>query len=140
MPKKQRKGFRLPERIVTLVFEDEDGPYAGLEIDVSVTARLGYFFKIAEWADLPEDQTPDVGGIRASMQEWAADHLRGWNLEDNRGAAVPATPDAFTDRIDVTTQALIVRRWMKAVSQPPPEASPPSPAGGTSVAETTTSR
>lgn len=131
----KRKGFRLPERVVTIVFEDDDGPYVGLELDVSLTVAMGYYFTAAAWGELPEGELPSVEEIRTTMLDWARAHLRGWNIEDKDGQPVPATPEAFVDRIDSETQGLILVRWREAVRKPPDPSSPPSPAGGTSVAE-----
>lgn len=115
MPK--RKPFRVPERIVTLFFDD--GPYAGLEVRVSLTAPMGLFWKIAAFEE--GEATPE--DIRDAMRLFGG-QVRGWNLEGQDGAPIPVTPDAFADNLDQTTQAFLVAEWLKATRSPPESLSP----------------
>lgn len=127
MARRKRAGFRLPDKIVTLVFED--GPYQGLELEVNLRVPMGVWWNFAAIADLEEPAE-----IRAVVHTWASTQLKGWNMEDEAGA-VPATPDAFCDRLDEVTQAVILARWSKAVSEVPVPLALPSPAGDTSAQE-----
>jgi hypothetical protein len=123
-----RKPFRLPERIVTLVFED--GPYVGLEIDVSLTAPQSLFWtlaaQIASSEERPEDKeltATDITQLRDLALLWGG-QIRSWNLQDHDGTPVPATPDGFADRLDRMTQAVLIARWLAAVRNPPAPLSP----------------
>jgi hypothetical protein len=125
-----RKPFRLPERIITLFFED--GPYEGLEVDVSLAAPQGLFWQMAKMADLADDdgELPatadvDIDKIRDLLVLFGG-QIRGWNLQAPDGSMVPATADAFADQLDQTTQWFLVSKWLSAVRSPPASL-PPRP-------------
>lgn len=118
----RRKPFRLPERIVTLFFED--GPYAGLEVDVSLTAPQAIFWKMAEWADLnAEDGNLTIEDVRGQMLLFGG-QVRSWNLQAPDGTPIPATAEAFADQLDQVTQWFLIARWLSAVRKPPVPLSP----------------
>ena len=112
-----RKPFRLPEKIVTLVFED--GPYQGLEVEVSLTAPQSLFWFLAS---LDDDEERTVDQVRDLMLAFGG-QVRGWNLTDASGP-VPATPQAFADRLDQATALTLIGRWAEAVKSPPAPLSP----------------
>jgi hypothetical protein len=128
----RRKPFRLPERIVTLFFED--GPYEGMELDVSLTVPQSVFWWIAT---LTADDQPEEPGERVRQERDAllrfGRQIRGWNLTGPDGAPIPATPEAFADELDPTTQGLIVSRWLAAIRKPPDPLSPGRNGQGTSA-------
>ena len=124
---KKRKPFRLPERIVTLFFED--GPYVGLELDVRLRAPMSVFWQFAGASEIDEPNE-----VRDLCLQFADSVLVGWNLEDRNGP-VPCTPEAFADRLDQVTQAQIMARWVSAVSAVPAPLASPSPSTDTSAAE-----
>ena len=128
----RRKRFRLPERVVTLFFED--GPYQGFELDMSVTVPQAIFWKIAEWADLDvkDRKGTNVAEVRDQML-LVGEQIRAWNLDDRNGTAVPATPEAFADRLDQQTQWAIIKYWLRAIAEAPVPLSPPSSDGDTSA-------
>jgi hypothetical protein len=128
----RRKPFRLPERIITLEFED--GPYQGFELDVSLTVPQSVFWWIATLTDddRPEEPTERGRQERDALLRFGR-QIRGWNLEGPDGAPIPATPEAFADELDPYTQGLIVARWLAAIRKPPDPLSPGRNGHGTSA-------
>jgi hypothetical protein len=128
----RRKPFRVPERIVTLFFED--GPYEGMELDVSLTVPQSVFWWIAT---LTTDDQPEEPGERVRQERDAllrfGRQIRGWNLTSPDGAPIPATAEAFADDLDPATQTLIVSRWLEAIRKPPDPLSPGRNGPGTTA-------
>ena len=124
---KPRKPFRLPERTATVHFE-EGHPYHGLELDLRLTAPMGLFWQFARIEEISE-----AGDARDLYLQFAEAVLIGWNLED-KGGLVPATPEAFADRLDQATQLQIMTRWTQAVAELPVPLALPSPSTDTSAA------
>jgi hypothetical protein len=110
----------LPERVVTLYFED--GPYEGLEVDVSLTAPMALFWRMAEFADEDREE-PTAEWVRETMLVFGG-QVRSWNLTGPDGAPIPATPEAFADQLDMATQGFLIARWLGATRTPPAPLSP----------------
>jgi hypothetical protein len=71
---------------------------------------------MAGWADLEEGADVDIAEVRELMVVFGEDVLIDWNLEDHTGK-VPATGEAFADRLDQDSQLTIVRTWLTTAEQ-----------------------
>lgn len=92
-------GYRRPLRTFDLVF-DATSDYAGLEVRVRSLTLAEYF----TWYAITGEQ----------QNEMLAERLVGWNVEDDAGAAVPATAEGLLSREPDEVMA-IKSAWIDAI-------------------------
>ena len=123
-------GYRPQRKVYRLRFADPD--MAGLIVQAR-SAPIGQFLGLAGLADLQRDQVS--AGDMARVDELLtgfADCLVEWNLEDEQGAAVPATLEGV--RAQETDFILrVVFAWIEAVASVPGPLGAGSSDGGRSV-------
>ena len=116
-------GFKVPERLAVLKFNDE--PYVGLE----VRARLDV--SLATWGELGaliSGNTDDVGDVVSAFERFAEEALESWNVQGRDGQPIPATGEGMK-MIPPQMAAVIMREWQEAVANPPGPLSQPSENG-----------
>lgn len=119
-------GFKMPTRSVTIFFED--GEYAGLEVELRVNVDMDFYFEALAWEGLT-----DADEIRAYSRRFAEKALVGWNLVDEDGAEVPATPAEFTTRFEPYAIGLVIGKWLEQVGRVAGPLPPASAAAATSA-------
>lgn len=127
----KRKGYQRPVR--SLVAEFSDGDLAGLEVTLRTNPSMRFFLDtLAGWAD--EDADKSFDAVLRRTEDFAAGALLGWNLVDDDGKPVPATPAEFTERLGVADTGQLIARWLREVRSVPESLAPPSESGDTSEA------
>lgn len=99
-------------KVYNLSFEQPD--LAGLEVKVRSMPLERYFAVRALWR--AEDKTLDEKEVESRAT--FAEHLVSWNLEDDDGAAVPATLDGLAGQDYAFVDAL-VGAWMTTIGGVP---------------------
>jgi len=106
-------GYQIGQKVYRLVFDD--GDLAGLEVRTR-SLPLGALLDIAKLAGLAGKQfdVADLGEVEKLFSLFA-DALLSWNVEDEAGAAVPATPEGLR-LLDFGTVIQLISEWIEAVA------------------------
>lgn len=114
-------GFKRPERTILLKFE---GDWEGAEVRCRRSVSTRFALDFAGFEALSSSEQ------KALMASFAEQVLMEWNLEDDAGAPIPATPDAFLDQ-ETEFTGLIMRKWSEVISNVPKVSAVPSLNGST---------
>ena len=125
-------GYRVPRRTALLRFEGSD--YDGAEIRCKLDVPTQLFFDI--WAAQSQSKGDDPAVIIDVNRLWVEKALIEWNLEDEDGTPVPATIEGLLAQPPAFVSFLL-SEWLKAVSEPPANFTPPSLNGDTLAAART---
>lgn len=117
-------GFKEPVRTGKLVFEGTD--YDGAIVRCRLNVPMSTFFSMQRVAE-----SDDTSQVETILEEFGTDILSEWNVEDQDGTPLPATGEGFK-RISPTFSIMILRGWVKAVTQVPDPLGAPSANGSTS--------
>lgn len=105
-------GYRKEAKVFRLVW-DESTDYPGMEVRAK-SVPLGQFLKISKLAGKSGTDF-DPGDIEA-LFEMFAKALVSWNLEEEDGTPVPATPAGMYDQ-DMGFVLAVIMKWMAVVTQ-----------------------
>lgn len=106
--------YKRKRRTVTLEFTDEQGEFAGLEVEAA-SLPLGEFFKLSKAVskgDVTEREMEMLLGTFARS-------LVSWNVVEEDGTPVPANYDGIMT-MDLDFVLKLVDTWLRAVSPPDP--------------------
>ncbi|MER7234025.1 hypothetical protein ABT348_24120 [Streptomyces olivaceus] len=106
--------YTRKRRTVTLEFGDEQGEFAGLEVEVK-SLSMGEFFKMSKLVHKREMSEQEVESLLRTF----SNKLVAWNVEDEDGTRVPASFDGLM-AMDLEFNLKIIEVWLKAIA--PPEA------------------
>ena len=132
------KGFKLPRRMVRLVF---DGDYAGAEVVVHLDVSLGLLMRFVEMQEVIERQEErlaegktgdaaeapqaqrgrdlgDAQEILGLLQLFASAALVSWNLEADDCKPIPASAIGIM-QIPPAFAQMLVEEWVEAAMAPP---------------------
>lgn len=111
-------GYQRP--ILRLIFDESTGDMAGLEV-LCRRMSVGHVKDIQALAQTTGDmKDPDNLARLDRCLNVLAEHLVGWNLEDDNGAPVPADVDTLKQQ-DLPFLMGIFEQWMKqAIGVRPP--------------------
>lgn len=114
----RRRGFQMPARTVLLSFED-DSPYCGAEVRCTLRMTLEQTLALQRMTSVQAD-----GDIESAARTFAETVLVSWNLLDDDGQPIPATPEAFLAQ-PADFVIAVINYWQAGVTQPDaPLASP----------------
>jgi hypothetical protein len=103
-------GYRIPRRTARIVLE---GDYEGAEAVARLDVDMGFFFDVQEMLN-----SGDTARVKEAFQKFGDDALMEWNLEDDDGAALPATGEGMM-RIPTFLALAMMKRWSESVGQIP---------------------
>jgi len=118
--------FRVPEKTVTLRFEESE--YEGAEVRVRLNVSLQAFW---DFLDLLESD------LKAAISLFGERWLAEWNLDygpeggELEGQPIPATATGMAT-CDRDFAIAVLRAWIDAVRNPPAPLGPTSASGSTS--------
>ncbi|MFF7734264.1 hypothetical protein [Streptomyces sp. NPDC007984] len=119
-------GYKRKRPTVTLEFTDEDGDFAGLEVEVK-SLPMGEFFELSR---LVRKKNMTDEEVEKLLRAFARVLVR-WNLENEDDTPVPATYEGLMGE-DLAFNIKLIGTWLKAIA-PPDEGSDlgkDSPSGG----------
>jgi len=119
-------GFKIPERTVLMVFEDEE--MKGCEVRCRVDMPLKSYF---DFSDLQDN--PDAKDVRTLYRDFADQLLSSWNFIKEDGTPIPANADGFLE-LPPWVALAIMRKWAEVATGVSAPLGQPSPAGSTSEA------
>lgn len=119
-------GYKLPKLSTTVAFE-EGHTYHGLTMELSRSVPVGIDFVLARLSkDAEKDGEPFVRGF--------AEHvLVSWNLEEDDGTPIPATPDGLLGALPVEVLMDVFQQWKESRGVAAPLDQPSSDTGTSPV-------
>lgn len=117
--------FKVPKR--TALFEFEDGDWKGAEVRCALDVPMRTLFRF---------RVADQESAESLYRLFAEQVLISWNLIDDEGNDVPATPEKVLDQPNGFVDA-IVQKWMEYLTTVPKDSKDKSIDGSTSPVPTT---
>ena len=100
-------GYKLPKRTAHVAFE-EGHAYHGLEVELSLSVPMSQAFELARLGkNAREDAEP-------FMRAFAQHILVSWNVEDDTGKPIPATPDGVVGALTMDIALELFTQWKDA--------------------------
>lgn len=125
MTSKLTKGkFRLPQRTAKLTWDEENSIFHGAEVRTRLDVTIG---QLTEIQDLVDD-----GKAMHGFKLFGDSVLVEWNLENDKGEAIPPTGEGM-QQVSPAFASSLIEIWMNHVSQIPDPLGVPSPNGDTSL-------
>lgn len=106
--------YTRKRKTVVLEFDNEDGDFAGLEVEIA-SLPMGEFFELSKAVHKKDMSEKEVATLLKAFDRV----LVAWNVEEEDGAPVPATFDGLMS-MDLEFNLKVIGAWLKAVA--PPEA------------------
>lgn len=124
-------GHTVQRKVYAITFDG--GEYEGMEVKAR-SAGFGQYRRIAELATITMSRPPSREDLQrlADLLASFADVLVSWNLQEEDGAAIPATL-AGLEGLEPQYALTIVLGWMEAVAGVAAPLEQPSDGGDTSV-------
>lgn len=102
-------GYKRPETVYTLVFDDRDG----LEVRAA-SVSTGRLLHLADMAgQLKTGEAKSLSEVRELVDTFAG-RLRSWNIEEDDGTPVPATVEGVLS-LEFPFAAEIIVAWFEAI-------------------------
>ena len=105
-------GYTRKRKTFVLEFENEDGEFAGLEVEVT-SLPMGEFLEFSTLAGKKDMGDADVHRLLKAFTRV----LVRWNVEEEDGTPVPANLDGLLS-MDLEFNLKLIGAWMKVVSPP----------------------
>lgn len=116
-------GFRIQEKIYNLIFENE---LAGLNIQAT-GLPVGAYLKLT--SAFKDDNDVNIEAIESAFETFASCILA-WNLENDRGEAIPPTVQGL-HALPLPVAMSIIGEWVNAIGGVSPELGKDSVSGAT---------